>query len=44
MSEQDDSLWQIENRFLLPEPIGVVPAVRREHQHWQRLGKAELIE
>lgn len=33
--------WQIEERHDLPSPLGGIPAVRFEHQHWQRLDRAE---
>ena len=35
------STWIIKDRFLLPEPIGIELPVRFEHQHWQRLDRAE---
>ncbi|MCS6780552.1 MAG: hypothetical protein NZ555_12730 [Geminicoccaceae bacterium] len=33
--------WTIADRIVLPEPLGGIPPVRFEHQHWQRLGRAE---
>ena len=33
--------WQIDNRLHLPEPLSALRPVRFEHQHWQRLERAE---
>lgn len=33
--------WHIANRLTLPEPITALRPVRFEHQHWQRLERAE---
>jgi hypothetical protein len=33
--------WQIADRLALPEPLTGARPVRFEHQHWQRLDRAE---
>jgi hypothetical protein len=33
--------WQIRDRLRLPEPLNGERVVRFEHQHWQRLDRAE---
>lgn len=33
--------WRIQDRMTLPEPLTGTRPVRREHQHWQRLDRAE---